>query len=469
MMDAHSLNETSHDELVRWDRSLVWHAFSQMAEYDGLIIESGEGCYLKDIEGRTYLDGASSLWCNLFGHRVPEIDRAIVAQLGKVAHVTNLGMSHPITITLAKRLTDLAPASLQHVFFAGDGASAVEVAMKMAFQYWTQCDRPEPRRTKFLALGDAYHGDTLGTVSVGGVSRFQKVFSPLLFDVVRGPCPDSYRTPEGMDLEAARIHYLAAYRRLLSEHAKETAAVIAEPLIQGAAGFVRQPPGFFRGLAELCREYDVLLIADEIAVGMGRTGHMFALEHELNDAPALAPDFLCIGKGLTGGYLPMSATLTNDRIWNAFLGAHSESKTFFHGHTYGGNPLSAAAAHATLDLFETQFPLASVRFKAVHFKNSMESLRQLPCVGDVRYLGLMGAVELVRNKSSQQPFAWEDRVGARVCSQLLRRNIWLRPLGNVIPVIPPLSIEEADLERLVLALGDAIMETLREEHLFGGA
>ncbi len=274
MMQPTLLRPTpSNEELLAWDRSIVWHAFSQMSEYDGLIIESADGCTLTDVFGNTYLDGASSLWCNVFGHRVPEIDQAIRDQLHQVAHVTNLGMSHPVTITLAKRLVDLAPPSLKHVFFAGDGASAVEVAMKLAFQYWRQCERPEPQRTKFLALGDAYHGDTIGTVSVSGVSRFQSLFSPLLFDVIRGPCPDTYRLPDGVELEQANAHYLAAYRQLMERHAHELVAVIIEPRVQGAAGFIVQPPAFVEGLAALCREYGVLLIADEIAVGMGRTGN----------------------------------------------------------------------------------------------------------------------------------------------------------------------------------------------------
>lgn len=449
------------DELVAWDRSIVWHAFSQMSEYEGLIIQSANGCLLTDVFGKTYLDGASSLWCNLFGHRVPEIDEAIQMQLREVAHVTNLGMSHPATITLAKRLIDLAPSNLKHVFFAGDGASAVEVAMKLAFQYWRQCERPEPQRTKFLALGQAYHGDTLGTVSISGVSHFQSHFAPLLFDVIRGPCPDAYRTPESMSAVEASAYYLERYRSLLAQHAHEVVAVVAEPRVQGAAGFIVQPPGFFDGLAKLCREYGVLLIADEIAVGMGRTGTMFAIEHRPPTSEPVKPDLMCIGKGLTGGYLPMSATLADARIWNAFLGTHAESKTFFHGHTYGGNPLSAAAAHAVLDLFETRFPLASVRQKASYFSKLLTSLQGLPHVGDVRQMGMMAAVELVRDPISRQSFSWDERVAWGVCQGLLPRGVWLRPVGNVIPIIPPLSISLDELEHLVGALRDEIHQLRR--------
>jgi adenosylmethionine-8-amino-7-oxononanoate aminotransferase len=444
------------EDLIEWDRSVVWHAFSQMSEYDGLIIQSASGCTLTDVFGNTYLDGASSLWCNLFGHRVPEIDRAIENQLRQVAHVTNLGMSHPTTITLAKRLVDLSPKGLRHVFFSGDGASAVEVAMKLAFQYWRQCEKPEPERTKFLALGDAYHGDTIGTVSVSGVSRFQSLFSPLLFDVIRGPCPDSYRTPEGMSVSDAKGYYLDCYRQLLCQHAHEIVAMIVEPRVQGAAGFILQPEGFLEGLASLCREFGVLMIADEIAVGMGRTGKMFAIEHTPWNQSVIEPDLMCIGKGLTGGYLPMSATLASDRIWNAFLGTHAESRTFFHGHTYGGNPLAAAASHAVLDLFESRFPLEGVRRRADCMAALLAPLRGMSHVGDVRQLGMMAAVELVQDPATKQPFPWERRVASGVCRDLLRRNVWLRPLGNVIPIIPPLSMTESELEHLIGALSDEL-------------
>jgi adenosylmethionine-8-amino-7-oxononanoate aminotransferase len=432
------------------DRTVVWHAFSQMAEYDGLIIEKAEGCWLTDIHGKRFFDGASSLWCNLFGHRVPQIDQALIEQLGKVAHVTNLGMSHPVTIRLAERLTQAVGRGLEHVFFAGDGASAVEVAMKLAFQYWRQKDRPQMQRTKFLALGEAYHGDTIGTVSVSGVSLFQKIFEPLLFDVLRGPCPDNYRRPEGMSEKEACEHYLKGYERLLIEHANSLAAVLAESGIQGAAGFVVQPRGFISGLARLCKKYGVLLILDEIAVGMGRTGKMLALEHD-EDATGdtIEPDFLCLGKGLTGGYLAMSATLTSKRIWETFLGDYAERKTFYHGHTYGGNPLAAAAGIAVLDLLEGRssdgrFSLDSITANTQSFAEVLEPLKEHHIVGDVRQLGMMAALELVADKKSKTRFDGSARTGKKVCDQATRRGLWLRPLGDVIPILPSLvaSLEE---------------------------
>ncbi|MFY7892234.1 MAG: adenosylmethionine--8-amino-7-oxononanoate transaminase [Pirellula sp.] len=448
------MDATEARRLHELDRTVLWHAFSQMSEYDGLIIERAEGSWLTDIHGKKYFDGASSLWCNLFGHRVAQIDRALIEQLGQVAHVTNLGMSHPVSIRLAERLTQIAGRGLEHVFFAGDGASAVEVAMKLAFQYWRQCDRPEPGRTKFLALGDAYHGDTIGTVSVSGVSLFQKTFAPLLFEVLRGPCPDDYRRPQAMSSSEACAHYLEAYEAILIEHHRNIAAVIAESCIQGAAGFVMQPKGFLAGLAKLCKKYNVLLILDEIAVGMGRTGRMFAFEHEeIAAGGVIEPDFLCLGKGLTGGYLAMSATLSSRRIWEAFLGDYTESKTFFHGHTYGGNPLAAAAGLAVLDLLEGhlgdgRFSLEAIRANSECFAKVLEPLDDSPIIGQVRRLGMMAALVLVASKETKSPFQGYKRMGKRICEQAISRGLWLRPLGDVIPILPAVTTPPQELDWL---------------------
>jgi adenosylmethionine-8-amino-7-oxononanoate aminotransferase len=450
------------ERLHRLDRTAVWHAFSQMAEYDGLIIQNAEGSWLTDIHGKRYFDGASSLWCNLFGHRVPEIDQAIVEQLGKVAHVTNLGMSHPVTILLAERLIKAVGRGLEHVFFAGDGASAVEVAMKLAFQYWHQKHSPEPNRTKFLALGNAYHGDTIGTVSVSGVSLFQQTFEPLLFDVLRGPCPDNYRRPEAMSEAEACEYYLNAYRELLEKHGPTLAAVLAESCIQGAAGFVMQPRGFIAGLAKLCKQYGVLLIVDEIAVGMGRTGRMLALEHdEAFAGHTIAPDFLCLGKGLTGGYLAMSATLVNHRIWKAFLGEYSEHKTFYHGHTYGGNPLAAAAGLAVLDMLEGRvaqgrYGLDAIAANAVILEDCLAPLRELPYVGDVRQLGMMACVELVADKAEKSQLDWRARTGKRICERVIQEGLWLRPLGDVIPILPCVLANRQELRWMAGTLAQVL-------------
>jgi adenosylmethionine-8-amino-7-oxononanoate aminotransferase len=443
------------DTLRRWDRDVVWHAFSQMADYDGLIVQSAQGCWLNTVDGRRYLDGASSLWCNVHGHAHPKIDAAIIRQLSQVAHVTSLGMSHPTTIKLAKRLVDMAPAGLEHVFFSSDGASAVEVAMKMAFQYWRQCDSPQLDRTTFLAVGNGYHGDTLGACSVSGVSRFQAVFQPLLFPVLRGPCPDSYRIPSeangALANGALKEYYLDRYEAILRQHASSIAAIIVEPLVQGAAGMIVHPPGFLAGLYELSRKYNTLLIADEVAVGIGRTGKMFACEHE-----SISPDLLCLGKGLTGGYLPMSATLCSSRIHKAFLGSYADGVSFSHGHTYGGNPLAAAAAHATFDVFEDEQTLLKLNSKIQLLSNLLTPIAEHPRVGDVRQVGFLAAIELVLDKVTKQAYPWEDRRGAAVCREALKLGVWLRPLGNIIPIIPPLSISEQELEILVKAIATGI-------------
>jgi adenosylmethionine---8-amino-7-oxononanoate aminotransferase len=465
---------TNPDELYRIDREVVWHAFSQMADYDGLIIESADGCWLTDIHGNRYLDGVSSLWCNVHGHRHPTIDAAIIEQLQRVAHVTSLGMSNPTTIELAQRIVDLAPEGLDHVFFSSDGASAVEVAMKMAFQYWKQIDAPEPNRNTFLAVGNAYHGDTIGTVSVGGISQFHSLFQPLLFSVLRGPCPDTYRHESSMatmpdDLYCVRNcdclakgtgcrltkHYLDQYRRILEQHHSSIVAIIVEPLVQGAAGMVMHPPGFLRGLKELSTEFNTLLIADEVAVGMGRTGKLFACEHE-----DVSPDFLALGKGLTGGYLPMSATLTTNKVWKAFLGEYAQSRSFSHGHTYGGNPLAAAAAIATLKVFEAEKTLESLESKASHLALLLEPLRAHPHVGDIRQKSLMAAIELVSDKRNKTGFAWTQRRGKAICDVAKRHGVWLRPIGNVIVVMPPLSITNEELTQIVDAIKLGIGATL---------
>ncbi|MGE3780926.1 MAG: adenosylmethionine--8-amino-7-oxononanoate transaminase, partial [Pirellulaceae bacterium] len=393
---------------VQWDREIVWHAFTQMAEYEPLLVERASGCTLYDIHGRALLDGVSSLWCNVHGHGHPRLTAALVDQARQVAHVTGLGMSHPVTVRLAKRLTERAPPGLRHVFFSGDGSSAVEVALKMAFQYWRQRPEPQVQRTRYVALGDAYHGDTLGSVSVGGVARFHDMFRPLLFEVVRVPLPDTYRLPEGVTGDQARDYYLGQLRAVLTREADRIAAVVMEPLMQCAAGMVRHPPGFLQGVRAMTRECGVPLIVDEVATGFGRTGTLFACEQE-----QVAPDFLCLGKGLTGGYLAMSATLTTDEIWNAFLGKYEDLRTFFHGHTYGGNPLAAAVALASLDVFEEEQTLAAMRPKVERLGEHLRKMLRHLHVGDVRQCGLIAGIELVRDRATRTPYDWRERRGGR--------------------------------------------------------
>lgn len=435
------MTQPTREELERWDRTVVWHAFTQMAEYEPLILDRAHGCTLVDIDGREYLDGVSSLWCNVHGHRHPRLDAALREQLERVAHVTSLGASNPTTIRLAKRLVELTPAGLEHVFFSDDGATSVEVAIKMALQYWRQRPDPRPEKTLYVTLGDAYHGDTLGSVSVGGVERFHAMFAPLLFRPLRVPSPNPYRLPPGVARENATEYYLAQVEKVLAEHHRQIAAMVLEPLVQGAAGMIVHPRGFLAGVRRLTRHYDVLLIADEVAVGFGRTGRMFACEHE-----EVSPDLLCLAKGLTGGYLPMAATLATDEIWNAFLGDYSESKTFFHGHTYGGNPLGAAVAMATLDVFEEEQTLVQLQPKIARLAEHLARMAGLPQVGDVRQCGLLGAVELVRDRATKEPYPWAEKRGLRVCDHARSEGVLLRPLGNVVVIMPPLAISLEELD-----------------------
>lgn len=443
--------EPSREELQRWDREIVWHAFTQMSEYEPFIIERARGTTLVDVDGNEYLDGVASVWCNIHGHRHPKLDAALRAQLDKVAHVTSLGSSNAATIKLAKRLVDIAPPGLAHVFFSDNGATAVEVAIKMALQYWRQRNDPRPQKTAYVALGDAYHGDTLGSVSVGGVERFQAMFKPLLFEVLRAPAPDMYRLPAGVTRENALAHYLGAMEAILACEHERIAAVVVEPLVQAAAGMVMHPRGYLAGLSELARRYDVLLIADEVAVAFGRTGTMFACEQE-----EVTPDFLCLAKGLSGGYMPVAATLTTGAVWRAFLGNYAESKAFFHGHTYGGNPLGAAVALAVLDVFEEEQTLAGLPPKIARLAEHLERIGRRPHVGDARQCGLIAGIELVRDRATREPYPWAEKRGLGVCDWARTRGVWLRPLGNVLVVMPPLSVSLDELDRILLALEGGI-------------
>jgi adenosylmethionine-8-amino-7-oxononanoate aminotransferase len=448
--------EPTREELEAWDRQVVWHAFTQMSEYQPLIIERAQGCTLVDIDGREYLDGCASVWCNVHGHRHPRLDAAIREQLDKVAHVTSLGSSNPTTIKLAKRLVDLAPAGLEHVFFSDSGATAVEVALKMSLQYWRQRRDPWPKKTTYVALANAYHGDTLGSVSVGGVARFHAMFEPLLFEVLRAPAPDMYRLPPGVTRENALAHYVGAVEQLLAREHERIAALVIEPLVQAAAGMIMHPPGYLAAIRELTARYDVHLIADEVAVGFGRTGTMFACEQE-----NVSPDFLCLAKGLTGGYLPVAATLTTPDVWNAFLGSYAESKSFFHGHTYGGNPLGCAVALATLDVFDEERTLENLPAKIERLRFHLERIAQHPHVGDVRQRGLIAGIELVRDKATQEAYPWEEKRGLAVCEVAREHGVLLRPLGSVLVVFPPLCVSLEELDRICYALEAGIQKITR--------
>jgi adenosylmethionine-8-amino-7-oxononanoate aminotransferase len=423
--------------LSKWDKQFVWHPFTQQSEWAGrepLVIESAEGVWLKDIHGRKFLDGVSSLWVSVFGHRKAELDQAIQRQLGKIAHATFLGLTHEPAIRLAKRLTEIAPEGLSRVFYSDNGSTAVEVALKMAYQYWQLKGRRT--KTRFVSLKEGYHGDTVGSVSVGGIDLFHARFRDLLFK--------GYAVTAGDSSELERV---------LRRNHNQIAAVVMEPLVQGASGMRVIPRGYLAHTARLCKRYGVLLIVDEVATGFGRTGTMFAIEQE-----KVKPDFLCVAKSLTGGYLPLAATLTTEAVYKAFLGRYDQFKAFFHGHTYTANPLACAVALANLDLYEKENLLSHVRARATQLSAGLAPLQQHPHVKEIRQVGLMAGIELVKSKETGRAYAPSLRMGLQVCDAALKRGVWLRPLGDVVVLMPPLAISPKELAFLVEAVIQSIQE-----------
>jgi len=412
------------------DQRHLWHPFTQMRDWCRevpTVIDRAEGTDLIDSAGHRYIDGVSSLWCSVHGHRHPRIDRAVHAQLDRVAHSTLLGLTHEPAAELAARLVAIAPDGLSRVFYSDSGSTATEVALKMAFQYWQQRGGQHVRRTSFVTLREAYHGDTLGAVSVGGIDLFHGAYGPLLFD--------SHTVEPG---DAAQLE------RTLDLHGEQVAAVIVEPLVQGAAGIRVQPPGYLRAVRGLCDRHDVFLICDEVATGFGRTGTMFACEQE-----RVAPDLLCLGKGLSGGYLPLAATLTTERIHDGFLGEHEDQRTFFHGHTFTGNPLACAAALASLDAFEHEHTLARLQPKIRMLRDLLEPVAAMPEVAEVRGRGTMVGIDLGEHDASL-------RLGRRVAAEARHRGAIIRPLGDVVVLMPPLAISKRDLRRLVEIVAESI-------------
>jgi adenosylmethionine-8-amino-7-oxononanoate transaminase len=450
--------------LIRKDKKYLWHPFTQMADWEReevLIVERAEGSYLIDTEGRRYLDGVSSLWCNVHGHRVPEIDKALRDQLNQVAHTTFLGLSNVPAIWLAEKLISIVPRGLTRVFYSNSGSEAVEVALKMAYQYWKQ--KGKKRKTKFVRLTNAYHGDTLGSVSVGGIELFHEIYRPLLFETYEVPAPYVYRWLDGRgrrdsasrspNREEVRDAALEKMESIFKKHAGKIAALVMEPLMQGAAGMIDQPEGYLSGVRELTSRYDILLIFDEVATGFGRTGKMFAADHE-----NITPDLMAVAKGITGGYLPLSATLAKEKIYKEFLGDYSEFKTFFHGHTYTANPLACRAALATLELFEKKKTLEKLSEKIDFLKERLRRFSNLTHVGDIRQAGFMVGIELVRDRTVKEPYPLETKTGIRVTQEARKRGVILRPLGNVIVLMPPLAISLKELDKLIDCVHDSIRE-----------
>jgi adenosylmethionine-8-amino-7-oxononanoate aminotransferase len=453
------MSSPTPDDIRRWDAEHVWHPFTQMREYlasEPLVVVRAEGHYLIDDRGRRLFDGTSALWCNLLGHRVPEIDAAVAEQLARFAHTTLLGTTHPGVARLARRLVELAPAGLHHVFFSDSGATAVEAALKIAFQYrlLTQ-GKAAAARAVYLSLENAYHGDTLGAAAVGGVELFHDIFKPILLPSLKTPSPYCYRCPIGKRPDDCSIDCADELEHALVRAEGRVCAVIIEPGVQAAAGMLTLPEGFLSRAADACRRHGALLILDEVATGFGRTGTLFACQRE-----GVTPDMLCVAKGLTGGYLPVAATLATDEIYRAFLGRYDEYRHFFHGHTYTGNALGCAAALATIGLLSDGQIIADVNRKARVLKEALEPLAAHPNVGDIRQAGLMCGVELVADRATKAMFVPGDRTGYHICLSLRERGIFLRPLGDVIPLMPPLSSTDAELRHLAESLRAAIVERL---------
>lgn len=421
----------------------------QYLEEEPVIIERGEGVKLIDVNGREYYDGNASVWLNVHGHNKRELNEAIIGQLERIAHSTLLGMGNIPAIELAERLVRITPEGLNKVFYSDSGAEAVEIGLKMAYLYWKRRGRPEKRI--FLSMRNAYHGDTVGAVSVGGIDLFHSEYEGLLFPAEKVPYPYTYRFP-GTEEECVR-HCLAELEDQLNRNGKRIAALIVEPIVQGAGGIITMPPGFLTEVARLCREHEVLLLADEVATGFGRTGKMFACEHE-----QVRPDILMLGKKLTGGYLPVAATLTTDAIYEAFYRDYSEMKTFFHGHSYTGNQLGCAVALANLDLYEKENLIGRVERTSRKVEEWLQAFYRLNHVGDVRQRGLMAGIELVKDRETKEPYPYEEGIGVRVCRKARDLGLITRPLGDVITFLPPLAATEEDLSAMLDILYAAIRE-----------
>jgi len=447
-----------HRRLAEADHRHVWHPFTQMQDWLGeepLIVDAGDGPYLVDTLGNRYLDGVSSLWCNVHGHRVPEIDEAIRLQLGRIAHSTLLGLASTASIECAEALAAIVPRGLTRVFFSDAGATAVEIALKVAYQHHQL--RGDAGRTEFVALRGGYHGDTIGAVSVGGIDLFHRIFAPLLFPVHHAPQPYCYRCPLAKEWPGCGMGCADEVEKVFTERPGKIAALVIEPVMQGADGMISQPPGYVRRMREICDRHGALLVCDEVATGFGRTGTMFAVEQE-----GVVPDVLTVAKGITGGYLPLAATVTTERIFESFLGPYDSKRTFFHGHTYAGNPLACAAATASIRLMRERKVIEGLPAKIAALGRALEPARAMENVGEVRQRGLMVGIELVRDRGTRQEYPYPLRAGQQVCMEARKLGAILRPLGNVVVLMPPLALSEGQLVELAaIALAATAKVTAR--------
>ena len=439
------------------DRKVLWHPFTQHTAWDDEefpVIAKAKGSRLVDLDGRSYLDGVSSMWCTAAGHLNPRIVRAIRRQLATLDHATFLGLTNVPAIELAEKLLAKAPRGLARVFYSDNGSTAVEIALKMALQYWAQTGRPA--RTKFISLSEAYHGDTAGAMSVGGVDVFLNSYRPLLFPTIKAPTTYSYRCSKAKSLDACAAHCIDDLRVLLETHSDEVAGVVMEPVVQGAGGMIVQPPGFVKSVEDLCRKHDVLLILDEVMTGFGRTGTFFACEQD-----GVRPDLMAVSKGLTGGFLPLAATLATKRIFEGFLGEVKDRKALYHGHTYTGNPLGCAAALGTLEAFDKDKIIEKLPPRIEALRRGLEPLQDHPHVGEIRQRGLLAGIELVADRKTRESFPYEKRTGHRVILEARKRGAILRPLADVIVVMPPLTTSLAELRSLVRVVRDSMNVVLK--------
>jgi adenosylmethionine-8-amino-7-oxononanoate aminotransferase len=434
------------------DLRVLWHPCTQMKDHETqplIAIRRGQGAWLEDFAGKRYLDAVSSWWVNLFGHANPRINAVVRDQLEQLEHVIFAGFTHEPAVRLAEQLVVMTPAGLNRVFYADNGSAAVEVALKMSFHYWR--NRGRPRKTRFITLANSYHGETLGALAVGNVELYKSLYKPLLMDVLTAPSPDCYLREAGESWEAHSQRQFEHMERLLQEHADEVAAVIVEPLVQCAGGMRMYHPVYLTRLREACNRHGVHLIADEIAVGFGRTGTLFACEQA-----GISPDFMCVSKGLTGGYLPLSAVLTTDDVYAAFYDDYANLTAFLHSHSYTGNPLACSAALATLDIFATDNVIEANRAKSAYLGGRALELRGHPHVSDVRQCGMIVAIEFVKDKETREAYPWAERRGQRVYRYALDQGVLLRPIGNVVYFMPPYVVDEAEMDLMVRVAAEGI-------------
>lgn len=447
------------EQYISMSKNYLWLPFTQMKDYDEapLMIERGDGVKLIDIHGKEYYDAYSSVWLNVHGHRKEKINQAIIEQLDLIAHSTLLGASNVPATKLAKKLVDLAPRNLSRVFYSDNGSTSIEIAIKMAYQYWL--NKGYKKKRKFVSLSNGYHGDTVGTMSVGSIDLYHRIYSSLLFDNIPLPFPNVYRHPSG-DEKVVLEEALTQVENLFKEKHTEIAGMTVEALVQGAGGMNLMPKGYLKGLQELCKQYDILLIVDEVATGFGRTGKMFAVEHE-----NVEPDFMTLAKGITGGYLPIAVTLTTEEIYETFYDDYENEKTFFHGHSYTGNQLGCAAALANLELFEEENIVENVQEKSLFVQEQLAEIKHLTHVGDVRQLGLICGIELVKNKETKEAFDPFDRIGYQATLKMRELGLLTRPLGDVIVFMPPLSSSKRELKEMLSIIKEGIVAVTENIHI----